>query len=245
MITKNLKSKTPVCRQARFALLALILSFALLAFRLPANAITTTPSPTSSSTPSPANTEDEKVKEIRDAIKEKVNEIKEKIEKRAYVGTINQITDSTLTLDNFRGKQRVRLTETTTIIGLNQKEIKPKELALEDKVITMGTLGDNEILEAKRVLVVPKPKTTPAKRLVFFGQMTKIDSKNSLLTLADLKNSETTITIKVEQASGLYAPSQKTNPKFKDLAEGQKVVVVYPEPAEGKTAVAKTLFVLQ
>ena len=245
MITKNLKLKTPVCRQARFALLTLILSLALLAFRLPANAITTTPSPTSSSTPSPANTEDEKVKEIRDAIKEKVSEIKEKIEKRAYVGTINQITDSTITVSNFRGKQRVRLTEETTIIGLSKKEIKPNELALDDKVIAMGNLGDNEILEAKRVVVSTSPKNPPAKRLVFFGQITKIDSKNSLLTLTDPKNSEMTLTTKVEQATGLYAPDQKTNPKFKDLAEGQKVVAVYPEPAEGKTAVAKSFFVLQ
>jgi hypothetical protein len=201
-------------------------------------------SPTASPSAQPTTTEDEKVKEIRDAIKEKVNEIKEKIEKRAYVGTINQITDSTFSVDNFRGKQRVRLTEETTIVGLNKKEIKPKELALEDKVIAMGTLGDNEILEAKRVLVVPKPKSPSAKRLVFFGQITKVDSKSSILTLVDPKNTENTLTIKIEQATGLYAPNRKTNPKFKDLAEGQKVAVVYPEPAEGKTAIAKTLFVL-
>jgi hypothetical protein len=202
-------------------------------------------SPTASPSAQPTTTEDEKVKEIRDAIKEKVNEIKEKIEKRAYVGTINQITDSTFSVDNFRGKQRVRLTEETTIVGLNKKEIKPKELALEDKVIAMGTLGDNEILEAKRVLVVPKPKSTSAKRVVFFGQITKVESKSSLLTLTDPKNSQMTLTIKVEQATGLYAAKQKTNPKFKDLTEGQKVAVVYPEPAEGKTAIVKTLFLLQ
>jgi hypothetical protein len=201
-------------------------------------------SPTASPSAQPTTTEDEKVKEIRDAIKEKVNEIKEKIEKRAYAGTINQITDSTLTLDNFRGKQRVRLTETTTIVGADKKEIKPKDLAVDNNVIAMGTLGDNEILEAKRVVVTVKPKTTPAKRLVFFGEITKVDSKSSLLTLTDPKNPENPLTIKIEQATSLYAANQKTNPKFKDLAKGQKVAVVYPEPAEGKTTIAKTLFTL-
>jgi len=202
-------------------------------------------SPTASPSAQPTTAESEKTKEIRDAIKEKVNEIKEKIEKRAYVGTISQITDSTFTLDNFRGKQRVRLTEETTIIGADKKEIKSKDLAVDNKVIAMGTLGDNEILEAKRVVVTVPPKTVPAKRLVFAGQITKVDSKSSLLTLADFKNSETTLVIKVEAATGLYAALQKANPKFKDLAEGQKVVVVYREPAEGKTPIAKTLFLLQ
>ncbi len=202
-------------------------------------------SPTASPSAQPTTSEDEKVKEIRDAIKEKVNEIKENIEKRAYVGTINQITDSTLTLDNFRGKQRVRLTEQTTIVSADKKVIKSKDLAVDNNVIAMGTLGDNEILEAKRVVVTTKPKTTPAKRLVFPGQITKVDSKSSLLTLTDFKNSETSLTIKIEAGTSLYAALQKANPKFKDLATGQKVVVVYPEPEEGKTPIAKTLFLLQ
>lgn len=243
MITKNLKLLT---------ILALILSFPLFSSRLPVKAVSPTPStePTgATATPSgsltPTTAEDTKVKEIRDAIKEKVNEIKEKIEKRAYVGIISQITDSTITLDNFRGKRRVRITETTTIIGSTKKEIKANDLSLEDKVIALGIVGDNEILEAKRVIVVPKPKTVPAKRVVIFGSITAVDSKNSTITVTPTKNQDQTIEFKLEKETNLVSQADpKANLKLKDLKESQKVIVVHLEVAPDKIAVAKSLFLL-
>lgn len=243
MITKNSKLLT---------ILALILSFSLSSFLLPVKAVSPTPStgPTgATATPSgsltPTTAEDTKVKEIRDAIKEKVNEIKEKIEKRAYVGIISQITDSTITLDNFRGKRRVRITETTTIIGATKKEIKAKDLSLEDKVIALGIVGDNEILEAKRVIVVPKPKTVPAKRVVIFGSITAVDSKNSTITVTPTKNQDQTIEFKLEKETYLVSQADpKANLKLKDLKESQKVIVVHLEVAPDKIAVAQSLFLL-
>lgn len=194
-----------------------------------------TVTPTASPSATPTSAEDEKIKEIRDAIKEKVSEIKEKIEKRAYVGVISQITDSTLTLENFRGKQRIRIVEETTLIGTNKKEIKIKDLAVGDKVIAMGSVSENEILEAKRVLVVLPPKTIPAKRLVLLGNISLVDSKKSQISVTEYKNLDKTMEIKIDS---------KVAPKFKDLKENQKVIVIYPSSAEGKIPLAKTLFLL-
>jgi len=206
------------------------------------------PSPTSTASPSvaltPTTADDEKVKEIRDAIKEKVNAIKEKIEKRAYVGIISQITDSTFTLENFRGKQRVRITEQTTIIGSNKKEIKTNELAVGDKVIALGTLSDNEILEAKRVVVVPIPKTVPAKRLIFFGKITETNVQKGTLIVTDLKNLDQTLELKVDKTTTfIFQSDPKVKTTLKDLKENQKVVIIYPETAQGNPIV-KSLFIL-
>lgn len=215
-------------------------------------AVSTTPSPSASPSASlsPTTIEDEKVKELRDSltatgIQEKLDQIKDKIEKKAYVGTILEITDSTLTLSSFRGKQRVRLTAETTIVGSSKKEITTKDLAVEDKIIAMGDVDTNGTLEAKRIVVVAVPKTVPPKRLVIFGTITAIDSKASTVTLTSIKNLDETVTLKIDKDTDLADPKDtKVTIKLKDLKESQKVLAIYPEPAEGKPAIAKIIFVL-
>ena len=258
--SKGGKSYSLKFKVINFGLIIATLHFALCTLHSPILAISPTPTlaqkttVTPISSPSarltPTTIEDEKVKELRDSltatgIQEKLNQIKDKIEKRAYVGTILEITDSTLTLSSFRGKQRVRLTEETTIIGTNKKEITTKDLAVEDKIITMGEVDTNGTLEAKRVVVVAPLKTIPPKRLVFFGTITEIDSKASTVTLTAIKNLDQTVTLKIDKNTDLADPKDaKVIIKLKDLKENQKILAIYPEPAEGKPAIAKTIFLL-
>lgn len=205
-------------------------------------------SPTSSASSSASITptsEDEKVQEIRDAIKEKLTQIKDKIEKKAYVGTILEITDSTLTLSNPHGKQRVRILPETIIAGLNKASASLKDLAVEDKVIAMGQVDANGTLEAKRVVAVPTPKVPPVKRIVFLGTITEVDSKNSTLNLTNIKNLDQSLLIKIDKNTGLInGADQKVVLKFKDFAQNQRILLIYLEPASGKTAVAKTIYKL-
>ncbi len=230
-------------KRLKFFLTILLLVICNWQLAIPAKAVS--PSVTASPSAQPTSTEDEKVKEIRDAIKEKVNEIKEKIEKRAYVGIISQITDATITLDNFRGKQRVRLISTTKIVGTAKNEIKAKDLALEDKVIAMGDLAENEILEAKRVLVIPKPKTTPLKRTLYIGTITAINGRTAIITVTDLKNPDVNLDFSVDKDTYLaLAGSPKGTPKFTDLKDSQRVIVVHLLSPDSKTIHAKSLFVL-
>jgi len=207
---------------------------------------TATPSAEPTQTASSSASTDEKVKEIRDALKEKAREeldkIKEKIEKKAYVGTIEEITDLTITLKNFRGKQRVQLSEETTILNASKKEIKAADLAVDDKVIAMGTVTDNEVLQASRVVVVPSPKTASAKKMVLFGAITEIDSKASTITVS-LNGQETLLKIAAE-TNFISPKNPQTSVKFKDLTIGQKVIVIYRETASGKTPTAVSLYLL-
>lgn len=194
--------------------------------------------------PTPSGTEEEKVKEIRDAVKDKVNEIKDKIEKKAYVGTITQITDSTLAINNFRGTQRVRLVEETTIVGTSRKVIKPADLAVDDKVIAMGTISENEILEALRVIVVAPPKTVPLPRTLAFGTISSIDRQQSTLTLSLTGNPDNSKLLKIDSKTMIVsAKDSKTKIAFKNLEENQKTIAVFWGPFEAKTSVAKTIFV--
>lgn len=202
-------------------------------------AVTPTASPSAILTPEPTNTKlEEKIAEVRQAIKDKV-------EKKAFVGNILEITDSTLTLNNFRGKQRVRIMEDTVIIGSNKKEAQLKDLAVDDRVIAMGEVDPNGTLEAKRVVEIIIPTTPVAKRIIFFGTVTGTDLKLLQITLTAVNNLDQTLPIKTDKNTSYINPQDsKAIIKFKDLIENQKLLVVYREPAEGKTAIAKSIFIL-
>lgn len=228
------------------------LIFLLLLLPLDVFAATPTASPSATIAPAspsasqsgPTGPEEKKVQEMRQIVKD-ISEIKEKIEKKGYVGKILEITDSTLTITNFRGKQRVRIIEGTVIVGANKKEIPMKDLALEDKIIALGEPDTNDTLDAKRITVVALPKIVPAKRLIFYGKIKQTNTKTTTLTLASIKSAEKTLEIKIDKTSNLINQKDtKINLKFADFSEGQKVVVVYPETAAGKIPLAKTVFLL-
>lgn len=213
-------------------------------------AVSTTPTASPSATATPTDTENEKVKELLElnkqkAMEDKLNEIKEKIENKGYVGTISEITDSTIVITNFRGKQRIRIAEAVTIIGANKKEIETKDLAVDDKIIAMGQPDNTETLEAKRIIVIVPPKTTSPVRVIFYGIITQTDSKTSTLSLSEAKNPDQVLSVKIDKTTNLIDQKDPKNDlSFKDFKEGQKLIIVYPQPAEGKTPLAKTIFQL-
>ena len=259
MIIQNSKIKNQNYNKLKVFVFVLTFNFALLTFN--SNLLAVSPTPTSTSititpTPTPSSAspsasltptaiETEKVQEIRKAIQDKLTQIKEKIEKKAYVGTVLEITDSTLTISNFRGKQRIRLSADTKIIGTNKKEITAKDIAVDDKIIAMGSVDENETLNAVRIIEVPVPKTIPAKRLVFFGSLSSIDNKNSSITVTSFKNSEQNLSIKLDKNSQIINPNDpKAVIKFQNLGSGQKLIVIYPQTEENTLPTAKTIFVL-
>ncbi len=215
-------------------------------FFLSFNVYAVSPTASPSATIAPTGDEEEKVQEIRQAIKDQLNEIKDKIEKKAYVGNIFEITDSVITINNFRGKQRVRISEDTTILNASKKEIGLKDLALEDKIIALGEPEVNEILDTKRILVVASPKTTPALRKIFVGTISQTNSKTSTLIVSPLNQNDQPLSVKLDKTSYLV---NQNNPKdnliFGDFKSSQKIVVIYPETAEGKTPLAKTVFLIK
>lgn len=231
----------------KFLFTGALLSFLLVqkAYALtPTTAPSATPSATPTQTATSSATENEKVKEIRDQLKEKVSEIKEKIDKKAFVGLITQITDLTLTLENFRGRQRVRLAEGAVIINSARKEIKANDLAVEDKVIAMGTVSDNDILDATRVVVVAKPAAAPAKRTVAMGTISAIDMPKSTVSIAPLKDGAA-VSLKVLATTTLFLQSENKEIKLSDLEKDKKVIVVYQSSSDGKTLTAKHISVLR
>lgn len=179
---------------------------------------------------------DEKVQEIRDAISEKVQEkiqeIKEKMENKGYVGTLTEMTDSTLTLETLTGEKMVSLDEKVTIIGINKKEIKAKDLEIDQKIICMGTLNDNKILVAKRIVVAAPLTKTPPRREAFIGRIASLDLKQKTISLNHLRKLNKQYLVKIDKTTKF------SSGKFEDLKNDQLLIVISSSAKENETSLA-------
>lgn len=192
----------------------------------------TTPSPATAS-PSAFPT-DEKVQEIRDVVKEKVQEkiqeIKERIEKKAFVGILKELTDSTLTIETLTGEKMVSLDKDAVIIDAKRKEIKIKDLEIDQKVICMGVLNENNILTAKRIVVVAQPAKEPPTREVYLGNISQIDPKQSLFTLVSKSKNTSHVEVKVSKQTKTLVLKD-----FAELKVGDLLLVITSREKDGKT----------
>lgn len=228
-----------------FKLLIVIFSFSLFIFSLVSAGRAQSPPPEAS--PGSEVNLNEKIKGVREAVKEKVREKLEEVkkgQKRAFVGEINEITNSTLILTTRRGEKQAKINKETTLIDQNRREIKPEDLEVGSYVITMGYLEDTDLLDAKRVVVTEEPK--PLDREAVFGIVSDISSEEKIITIKGLRQnavytlevtSKTQITQKIEE--------EIKKIKFTDINEDDRLIVV-GELAENeeKIIIAKIIYLL-
>lgn len=190
-------------------------------------------------------TPDEKVKEIREAVKEKVREEiqqTQKGQKKAFVGEITEISNSTLVLEARSGEQQAEIDDEATILNIKKSKIEFEDLEIGNYVIAMGYLGENEILQAKRVVVTKEPKTST--RQVVVGRVTDISDDEKIITVKNEKKgvvymveatSKTTITQKLEE-------DEIEEVKFGQIEEGDWLVTIgTPTENEEKIITAKLI----
>lgn len=190
-------------------------------------------------------TPDEKVKEIREAVKEKVREEiqqTQKGQKKAFVGEITEISNSTLVLEAQSGEQQAEVDDEATILNIKKNKIEFEDLEIGNYVIAMGYLGGNEVLQAKRVVVTKEPKT-PTRQVVV-GRATDISDDEKIITVKNEKSgviymieatSKTTITQKLEE-------DEVEEVKFGQIEKGDWLVTIgTPTEDEEKIITAKLI----
>jgi hypothetical protein len=209
-----------------------------------AQTLTATPS----LNPSPTPSRPVLIEEIREAVKEKVKEKLAEVKKGtalAWTGEIEAINEAQLTLNTRLGSKTVLISEETNLVGAGSKKIAVSDLKIGDLVIAMGYLNEDEILEAKRLVLFSKPKRII--REVAFGLVTDISAEENLLTVKNEKkgqiytvvvNAKTLITKKGEEGK-----IEKT--KFSSLETGDWLVAIgIPTENEEKLITAKLIHVI-
>lgn len=157
---------------------------------------------------------------IRDAVKEKVqqelDQIKKAVAKRGFVGTITAKSDSTLTLTNLKSQPRtVAVPADTTIKLSGGKEGTFADLKVDTFILVMGDVDSQNVMTAKRLLVLAKP--VPDKRKAVLGTVTKTSSSSLSVTTV----TKDALTVKITSATAYTAKTKLAN-----IAVGDKVVVV-------------------
>lgn len=77
---------------------------------------------------------------------------------KAYIGTVTDVTGTTIELKSNKGdiKQIAMNIDTTTVVnitGTNNKTVKTSDIAIGDFIAAMGSIGQNSVLNAQRVLI--------------------------------------------------------------------------------------------
>lgn len=149
---------------------------------------------------------------IREKVKKKVAEAK--IVPVFYIGTVTDISESTLQLKNSTSEiQQVAVMETTDYVKQikTNQEIEFTDVAIGDFIVAMGFVNGNSVLDGKRILVTSPPETQA--KTVVFGIVDLIEKK--------------AVAIKTNDGiQKLSFPARWKGPDIDEIAEGDLVIAI-------------------
>jgi len=166
-----------------------------------------------------------------DLIKQKVEERIEKVvstaeekTKQAFVGEIEEIANATLTLKTPSGEEKAKVAEDAIILNSDRDEIELKDLEIGEKVIVMGFLDDQGILEARRVVIIEEFQTPNSEAI--FGIVTDISSEEKILTVKTKEETIYTVEMDSEVEISQTLDGDKETAAFKDIGENDHLVII-------------------
>lgn len=186
---------------------ALIYSFLLIQ---PAFAVTATPSAT------PTQNMEDKIKLlVQENLSTTEAKLKEKVDLQSLVGFVGKITtisSGNLTLESH-GNIIQATTNTKTAFLKNGSVIKFTSLAIDDKIIIIGTSVKEDIITAKRITVI-KDEPILVKTSAVVAKITSIDLKKKTISLS-LDGTDQTLTL-----------SKKSTVKLDELKAEQTILAI-------------------
>lgn len=197
-------------------LLPLLLLFSFFSFPVVAQSPTTSPN---------------EIQNLREVIQQKVREkldlIKEPLvenPRKAYLGSITEITDTKIIIDTKNQLKEFILAEDSVYIGSKQTKIKRTDLKVGQDVLVLS-LHKDTILYAKRILVTD-PKKVQNHKTVVLGQIADISKSSPIFVLIPTNNKNRDLQIKILATTEIFAKDGKKI-KDSDLKKGQKVICIY------------------
>jgi len=182
-------------------------------------------------------------KEIQKRVEEKLNQIADQVQKRAWIGTVEEKGETSLKLKSRDEEIRtISISEDVKVINKNRKEIGFDNLETGQRIIAMGYLQADATLEAKRIVVIPEPKKRERKAV--FGMINNKSEEEEIISVAG--NNEENYEIVLTQKTVLRkkAKGEMEKIKYQDLEAGQKIIAVLtPTEGNGSTFNAKLILV--
>lgn len=184
--------------------------------------------------------------EIKDKVQERIDQIKEDAQKKAFWGTLKAINDTTLVLEGPRGEKRIKTDSTTKFVDSAKREVKFSDLEIGNFIIAMGFWKENGTLEGKRILVLAQaPKPTPL-RIAFMGMVTDIVKDENILSVTQIKKDGLTYEVSVTSKTILTKKVDGSIKKvlFGAIATSDRLVVIGLKEKENNAVTAKIIHVI-
>ncbi|MDO8551192.1 MAG: hypothetical protein Q7S03_00720 [bacterium] len=205
-----------------------------------------TPSPKATISPEATTTPSDRLQQIKERVGERIQAIKDQVNKKGFWGTLSQVNNSTLVLDTSRGERRVKTTEDTKIL-LDNKEVKFADLGIGNFIISMGNWDNkSEVLTAKRILSFSKPPKPAVERLVVSGKVTDVTLDDKVFVVNNPKKPGISYQIKASSKTVINTQVGDSTKKinFESLTVGRQVTVVVTKDKDKGSYTAKLIFAL-
>lgn len=204
---------------------ALFTSSALAQSPSPTPKATPTPTPKVTATPSATPKESSPTSDVRDKVRQTIENLTHK--PKATIGTLDQVSDSTL---QIKGKDDKLFQVATTgqtsysrVKDNKKSEIKFTDLAIGDYLVALGYKNGNGVLEAKRVIAYEKEVVNTTK--AFWAS---VDNNTKGTLKVSLKNDEgwTIETSKNTQVLSRADGKLAIFGKIDDLIAGDRIIAI-------------------
>lgn len=192
----------------------------------------------------PEETDEELIKQKVEERIEKVLDSTDENQKRALVGSIKAVVVSTLTIKTSSGDFQAKVATDATILNLEREEIKLEDLEIGNKVIAMGYFDDQDVLEAKRIVIREELQASDAE--VTFGTVTDISQEEKVLTIKHPKT-QTVYMVETDSKTEIAkkVDGEIEEIKFSEIEEGDSLVAIGKlGENEEKVVTAKLIHVL-
>lgn len=177
---------------------------------------------------------------IIEANREKVISDQAEDGRRAFVGTLKSIANSTLTLETKDGVKQAKASTESAIIRASKtasKEIKFEDIAIGDLTVAMGYLTENDVLDAKRI-IVSETTEKPITRKAVYGTVQEVDLKKRTIELKQIKDSQI-ISLTISSKAKISGKEE-----LEDIKSGDRLIAVCTGEAGVDTLTAARLHVL-
>jgi len=184
--------------------------------------------------------------EIKEKVQERIEQIQTEFKKRAFWGTLKEITNSTLVLDTPRGERRVKTDEETKFFGAGKKEIKLADLEIGNFIIALGYWQENGTLEGKRITALTQAPKPAVRRYAVYGRVADISEEEKILSIVHPTKSDVTYQVKVESSTIITKKVEGKIKKvtFSEIEIGDRVVAVGTKAEGNETITAKLIHVI-
>ncbi len=193
--------------------------------------LTLLPTPVLGQTPTTSPSTSDEIQKLREVIQQKVKEKLQELTlgqtpnpKKAYLGTITEITDSSIKIDSKTKIYEFTLSDDANYVNLKLNKIKKTDLKVGQDVLILSLAKDTSVY-AKKIIIVDPIKLQNNKN-VTLGKIADISSTTSILVLIPTNNKNRELQIKVDSKTEIVTKNNKSI-KFSELKKGQKIICIY------------------